>query len=107
MGTVEQWEYFSEMLSADTGIEPQRSFLKNRWPAWKPPIYAVQSLIPRMNALGQEGWELVHMEPIPQLGSNGDVGYPLSVPGHISMAGWVYSHAYFCVYKRRILQADT
>jgi hypothetical protein len=103
MATVEQWEYFSETVSADANVEPQRSFLKNRWPSWLPPIYAVQSLIPRMNALGQEGWELVHMEPIPGLGANGDVGYPLS--GQVTMAGWVYSHAYFCVYKRRIPQA--
>ena len=49
--------------------------------------------MPRLNSLGQQGWELLQMTPV-KMGSNGDV----QVHGG-EYAGW--SDAYLCVFKRR------
>jgi hypothetical protein len=99
---VEQWEYHTEFVSSDTYDDNAKIFIKNRWPnVNNMPRHTPLAMIFRLNALGEEGWELVHMEPIPRLGEKGDVGYPVAGPGPVAMAGYVYSHTYFCVYKRR------
>ena len=50
-------------------------------------------MMPELDKLGDQGWELVHMEPVAKVGSKGDV----MVGGESS--NW--SNAYFCVLKRR------
>ena len=53
-------------------------------------------MIPELDQLGGEGWELVHMEPVGGVGKKGDVSF---TRGYGSMTVW--SSAYFCVFKRR------
>ncbi len=66
-----QWEYLTLVLEADA--EREMDFLMHMRD-WKSgiPRYTVEALIPRLNALGAEGWELVRMEPVKQ-GSKGDI----------------------------------
>lgn len=52
-------------------------------------------MIPELNSLGDQGWEMVHMEPIGTVGKKGDVGF---IAGD-AMARW--SNSYFCVFKRQ------
>jgi hypothetical protein len=52
-------------------------------------------MIPELNSLGDQGWEMVHMEPIGAVGKKGDVGF---IAGD-AMARW--SNSYFCVFKRQ------
>ncbi len=33
----------------------------------------IESLMPQLDKLGLEGWELVHMEPVPRVGKKGNV----------------------------------
>ena len=56
------------------------------------PRYAVQASLPRLNATGVQGWELVRMVPV-IIGKNGDVEITAAVDK------WTYT--YFCVFKRR------
>jgi hypothetical protein len=55
-------------------------------------------MAPILNKLGEDGWELVHMEPVSAVGSNGDVGFQHG--GSASFTTW--SNVYFCVFKRKI-----
>jgi hypothetical protein len=89
---MEQWEYWTGILRANA--EEQREFLqKQRWPNGNPPKHAPQAMIPELNKFGEKGWELVHMEPVPA-GKNLDIAFG-------GGAGFAYSNAYFCVFKRR------
>ncbi len=85
-----KWEYWSCFLSADA--EAQADFLKQQFPGWNVPKYAPQSMIPGLDKFGDEGWELVHMEPV-AVGDNLDV-----FEGGRGMG--VYTAVYFCVFKR-------
>ena len=88
---IPKWEYLTIVLEADAARE--EDFLLQRWD-WKEgiPPYTAQALIPRMDALGEDGWELVHMQPT-QVGRKGDVLM-------FSYNERVWSSAYFCVFKR-------
>jgi hypothetical protein len=91
---AEKWQYYTTFLYADA--ESQRDFLQGRWPDWQPPKYTPESMIPELDELGADGWELVHMEPVGGVGKRGDVSF---TRGYGSMTVW--SNTYFCVFKRR------
>ena len=73
---VERWEYHTTLLHADA--EQRRDFLEGRWPDWRAPKYAAESMIPDLDQLGADGWELVHMEPVGGVGKHGDVSFTRS-----------------------------
>jgi hypothetical protein len=89
---IPKWEYLTIILEADAARE--EDFLRQRWD-WKAgiPPYTAQALIPRMDALGEDGWELVHMQPA-HVGNKGDV---LMFNGNNNR---VWGSTYFCVFKR-------
>jgi len=76
--------------------ERQREFVEQRWPQRHLPKYAPEAMIPELNELGEQGWELVHMEPVGGVGKKGDVSF---TRGYGTMRVW--SNAYSCVFKRR------
>jgi len=90
-----RWEYLTRFLYASIENEGAEALLRDRWPGWKPKKYSPETMIPELNELGDEGWELVHMQPVGAVGSNRDVGF---VAGE-AMPRW--SNSYFCVFKRR------
>ena len=58
------------------------------------PKYAVQALLPRLNELGEDGWELVHLQPV-----------KVSFEGNILLQAHnqaLYTNTYLCAFKRRI-----
>jgi hypothetical protein len=87
-----QWEYFTTFLQAQANFE--MDFLE-RLRDWKEgiPAHTPESLIPRLNAYGEEGWELIHMQPV-AIGNKSDV---LMIDNSGSRS-WTYN--YFCVFKR-------
>jgi hypothetical protein len=96
-----KWEYQVEFIRADTEIQNIKEYLIAKFPKWKSiPQHTPLAMLLRLNGLGENGWELVHMEPISSLGAKEDIGYPIT--GVIAMAGYIYSHTYFCVFKRKI-----
>lgn len=91
---VEQWEYMTKFVYADINNEGAREYLERTFPDWRnPPKFTPQTMIPELNEYGADGWELVHMQPVAEVGSNGDVLFV----GDLRQ----WSHVYFCVFKRR------
>jgi len=91
---IEKWEYQLRILYADITHQGVTEYLKKQYPDWKPSRYSPEALEKYMDEQGERGWELVHMEPIYGSGNNADIYWQGgAVPG--------YSHAYFCVFKRR------
>lgn len=90
---MDQWEYLPIFVEANARDKEIKSFLQERIPDLKkPPRYMSESMIPKLNELGAQGWELVHMEPVAGVGKKGDVLFD---------GGLQWSNVYFCVFKRR------
>jgi hypothetical protein len=87
---MEHWEYLSTFLVANAKTKESKQYIKDTFNK-KPKAFSPESMIPDLNKLGAEGWELVHMEPVPNLGRNDDVQFD----------PYRWSSTYFCVFKRR------
>jgi hypothetical protein len=87
---TQRWQYRTVFLWADA--ERVRDYLLG-FMTDDIPKYAPESLMPQLDALGNEGWELVHMQPV-YVGKNADVLV------HFSGVDRAWSNAYFCVFKR-------
>lgn len=91
------WEYWLCILQAHLDNKGVREYLRENHPEIKNlPVCAPPTMIPEMNRLGTEGWELVHMQPV-YAGQNGDIM-------HGTGGGSFYSSEYFCVFKRKSVQ---
>lgn len=90
---MEQWEYFTTYLEANVKGRDKRKLLQKKFGKRKIPRYMVESLLPELNELGEEGWELIHMEPVPAVGRRGNVLF-LGTSRR-------WSNTYFCVFKRQ------
>lgn len=88
-----QWEHHIEYIKAYASIPQTKDFLASRYPGKNMPMYAVQAVTPRLDKLGEEGWELVHMQPV-EVGVNGDI---LINKDKIN-GNW--TNVYLCVFKR-------
>jgi hypothetical protein len=89
---MEKWEYFTTFIEASVKKET-KDYLKERFPDKKNlPKYTPESMMPELDKLGDEGWELVHMEPVAKVGGNGDILFE-------GAPKW--SNHYFCVFKRQ------
>jgi hypothetical protein len=93
MAERQKWEYLTVFVRAESA--PVQDFLEERWD-WKSgiPRNTPESMIPRMDAYGDDGWELVHMQPV-VVGNNADV---LAVDSGRGVGSW--TSTYFCVFKR-------
>ncbi len=89
-----QWEYFTAFLRAE--VNAQKRELIEMFPdIARAPKYDPRALIPELDALGKDGWELVHMEPV-ITGDNMDVC--VGSTEQTSVRPW--TNTYFCVFKR-------
>lgn len=88
---TEKWEYLTTFFEAKATKKEIKTYLKEELDVKKPKRYAPESMIPALNELGDEGWELIHMEPVAGVGGKGDVKFE----------GGRWSNMYFCVFKRR------
>ncbi|MBL8120112.1 MAG: hypothetical protein J0L63_01905 [Anaerolineae bacterium] len=90
---MERWEYLTKFIKADIKNEGVSSFFRQYRPNWKnPPPYTPEAMMPELDDLGNQGWELIHMEPVARVGKKGDV---------LFQGGAEWSNSYFCVFKRR------
>jgi hypothetical protein len=88
-----KWQYMTLFVKAES--QHVMDFLQEKWD-WKSgvPRNTPESLIPRLDALGEDGWELIHMQPV-YVGDNADVLIQDAGSGSRS-----WSSTYFCVFKR-------
>jgi hypothetical protein len=93
MSSIPRWEYMTLFVRAEA--EREMDFLQSNW-SWKNgiPRNTPQAMIPELNSLGDQGWELVHMQPV-MVGNNADV---LIADPSSGSRSW--TSTYFCVFKR-------
>lgn len=89
---MEQWEYMPTYIEANADKKDIRNFLREKTGVKRPPRYMVEAVMPELNKFGEQGWELVHMEPVQKVRKKGDV---------LFASGYRWSNVYFCVFKRR------
>ncbi len=98
---MEKWEYLTRFVWANKenwkAEESVDFYRKQGFSDFKPNKFSPQFMIATLNRLGEDGWELVHMEPVPEVGNNEDVGFP---HGGANLTTW--SNVYFCVFKRKV-----
>lgn len=83
----ENWKAYDSIGFYNQELATDRSFSKES-------KYSPLFMIGILNDMGEKGWELIHMEPA-GVGNNEDV-----MVGYQNSAGSMWSHAYFCVFKR-------
>jgi hypothetical protein len=92
-----RWEYLTEIIHADVNSAGSDEYFDKNWPPGQvPPKHTPASMIPTLDERGRDGWELVHMQPVPMVGKEDDIGFPPA--GLLPQVQW--SNAYFCVFKR-------
>lgn len=95
---MQKWEYLTVFFHAVA--EDQLEQLKKRFPSEKKFLpFSPRALSPQLEKYGEEGWELVSIEPV-YMGERGDI---LMFPqfGAIQrMAHEPWTHTYFCAFKR-------
>jgi len=95
---MQQWEYFTELVSANIKNKGWEEYRRDNVPDFKPGKCSPRTMIPHLNNVGEEGWELVHMQPIAGVGANDDVWF--------TGGSGSWSNAYFCAWKRPKQEAD-
>jgi hypothetical protein len=91
--TRQEWEYLTTFIQADA---KQEEHFLHEYKDWKGdiPQHAPESLMPRLDHLGQQGWELVSMQPV-YVGQKQDILMQDAGSGSRS-----WTSTYFCVFKR-------
>ncbi len=87
-----QWEYLTTFLQADARLEEDFLLKLRDWKGGIPP-YTPEAMMPRLNAYGEQGWELMSIQPV-EAGGKGDV------LAQDSSGNRVWTNTYFCVFKR-------
>lgn len=95
---MDKWEYRAQFLRADIDAPGTRDYAAKKHPDLKPRRFSPIAMSMFLDQYGEEGWELMHIEPIQMLGEQGDVGFSMHAGGIIDR---VWSNTYFCVFKRR------
>lgn len=93
-----QWQYATRVYKVDKEDETVIHHLQRHYPgqSWKDlPQFDILALEAQLNAMGEEGWELVSVESAETLGKNGDLGQ--------TYAGiTIWRRVYLCVFKRPV-----
>lgn len=87
---MEKWEYQTRFFEAKATDKQIQAYIESEFDK-KARRYSPESMIPELNALGEEGWEIVHMEPVARVGGKEDVLF----------TEHQWSNTYFAVLKRR------
>ncbi len=90
---MQRWEYLTAILEANADREAD--FLM-QFRDWKGPMpeFTIEALMPRLNALGEQGWELVSLTP-QAIGGRGDV-----LVQDAGSGGRTWTSKYLGVFKR-------
>lgn len=87
-----RWEYLTTFLEADAEREADALLAMRDWKSGIPQ-HAPEALMLRLNALGDQGWELIHMQPV-------YIGQKQDVLMFDTSSGRAWTSRYFAVFKR-------
>lgn len=88
---MEQWEYLTKIMTAEATKKEIKQYLKDRLNVEKPARFTPEALLPQLNDLGAQGWELVQLDPVTRVNRKGKLFF----------ANESWTNVYFCVFKRR------
>lgn len=92
-----RWEYLVRVFTLDKDDEVAIDYVQREYPDrnWKElPKYDPLTLEAWLNRCGEEGWELVSLEPAEAQGKQGDIGRTYS------SGSYNWARYYLCVFKR-------
>jgi hypothetical protein len=89
----EKWEYLTTFVDAQAKNKDIKNYIKETFDK-KPRKHSPEAMIPDLNKLGAEGWELITMEPVAEVGGKEDI--------LITGEGRKWTSTFFCVFKRRM-----
>lgn len=92
---MKRWEYLTIFIQAEAKFEMDFLLSYSDWKGGVP-RNTPEAMIPRLNALGEQGWELITMQPV-VVGDNRDVMVSDSGGGSRN-----WTSTYFCVFKRAV-----
>lgn len=61
---MERWQYKTAVLAADISNDGAQATIGDLFPGRQPPKHTPETLMPLLNEFGEDGWELVSLEPI-------------------------------------------
>lgn len=91
-----RWEYLTRVFVLNKEDEVVIDYVMREYPDrdWKElPKFDILALEAWLNKCGEEGWELMSLEPVDSLGKNGDLGFV-----YTEINTW--RSKYLCVFKR-------
>jgi hypothetical protein len=86
---MERWEYTTTILAADINTDDVRATIDDLFRGRRPPKPTPETLIPLLNAFGEDGWE------------------PIVVADDRRVIASSSTNLYLAVFKRRQLPAGT
>ncbi len=92
---MQQWEYFSVLVDADTQRVPD--YIADHFPNWQVGRFSPLALIPYLNDYGAQGWELISAQPVAN-GTDEAILMHNAAPG--GQAARIWTHTYLCIFKR-------
>jgi hypothetical protein len=91
-----RWEHYIEYIHADARDPQTKDFLATCYPGERFAKYAAEATLRRLNEIGEQGWELVHMQPV-----------WVQRDGTVTSATGNGTNTYFCVFKRPKRSAES
>lgn len=92
---MEQWEYLSIFLEANASNDEMKQYIEARF-GKQAKKYSPEALIPDLDKLGAQGWELLQIDPVGRVGRG----------ENIQQDPYSWTATYFCVFKRRRVAAN-
>ncbi len=89
---MDRWEYRTAIIEADADDADTQGYMERYWHDEKRPRYSPEALMPALDELGAQGWELVTLQPV-LLGHDQEIDW-----NHV---GRLFSHTYLAALKRR------
>lgn len=89
---IEKWEYLTTFVEARANNKEIRNFIKETFDK-KARKHSPEAMIPDLNKLGADGWELLTMEPVADVGGKEDI---------LMTNDRKWTSTFFCVFKRRM-----
>lgn len=93
-----KWEYRTIVLSANTNVKGVGEYLNRVYPNWQNvPQHHIKTIEAQLDDWGQNGWELMHIESVNEVGDKGDLRFTYS------QNAWgedVWRKHFLCVFKR-------
>lgn len=94
---MERWEYLVRVFELDKEDEVVVDYVTREYPdiSWKEmPKHDPLTLEAWLNKCGEEGWELIAMEPADKQGKKGEIGLTYQ------SATYTYRRIFLCVFRR-------